>query len=75
MTSKNRNNLNTLLHPFIFVLKEGNSFNKNYMDYSLMMVFVHPQFLKSEEKKINSLSQGGVHVNAPINRIGGEPKK
>lgn len=74
MTSKNsqRNQLSTLIHPFIFVLKEGNGFTKNYMDYSLMMVFVHPQYLKSEEKKLPRVPQG-VHVHHPINRIGQAP--
>jgi hypothetical protein len=74
MAPKGRNQLNTLLHPFIFVLKEGQEFKKNNMDYSLMMVFVHPQFLKSDGKKID-LSSQGIHVNAPQNRIGGEPTK
>lgn len=74
MTSKARNQLSTLLHPFIFVLKEGQEFTKNNMDYSLMMVFVHPQFLKSEGKKAGVFPQG-VHVNHPLNRIGGEPAK
>lgn len=70
MTSKTRNQLNTLIHPYIFVLKEGQGFKKDYMDYSLMMVFVHPQFLKSKPGVKSSVLPQVFQTNFAQNRIG-----
>jgi len=41
MTSKPANPLKSILHPYIFVLKEGRQIKQDFLDYSLMMLFVH----------------------------------
>lgn len=41
MTSRPTNPLKSILHPYIFVLKEGGEIKKDFLDYSLMMLFVH----------------------------------
>lgn len=39
--SKSQHPLKTFLHPYIFVLKEGRAIKRDYLDYSLMMLFIH----------------------------------
>lgn len=34
--------IKNLIHPYIFVLKEGNDIEKNRLDYSLMMLKIGP---------------------------------
>lgn len=41
MTTRPDNPLRTLLHPYLFVLKEGGKIKKDFLDYSLMMLFIH----------------------------------
>lgn len=41
MTSKPINPLKSILHPYIFVLKEGGKIKNDFLDYSLMMLFIH----------------------------------
>lgn len=41
MASRPTNPLKSILHPYIFVLKEGGKIKKDFLDYSLMMLFVH----------------------------------
>lgn len=41
MTSRPNNPLKSILHPYIFVLKEGQKIKKDFLDYSLMMLFLH----------------------------------
>ncbi len=41
MTSRHPNPLKSILHPYIFVLKEGGGIKNDFLDYSLMMLFVH----------------------------------
>ena len=41
MTSRRTNPLKSLLHPYIFVLKEGREIKDDFLDYSLMMLFIH----------------------------------
>lgn len=41
MNSGPRNPLKSLLHPYVFVLKEGRKIKKDFLDYSLMMLFTH----------------------------------
>ncbi len=33
--------LKAILHPYVFVLKEGGAIKKDFLDYSLMMLFTH----------------------------------
>lgn len=40
------------LHPYIFVLKEGTEINKNFLDYSLLLLQVgQPDVLPSPNHK------------------------
>jgi hypothetical protein len=41
MTSRPTNPLKSILHPYIFILKEGKKIKKDYLDYSLMILFIH----------------------------------
>jgi hypothetical protein len=41
MTSRPAAPLKAVLHPHIFVLKEGKEIKKDFLDYSLMMLFIH----------------------------------
>lgn len=41
MRSRQANPLKAIFHPYIFVLKEGKEIKKDFLDYSLMMLFVH----------------------------------
>ena len=41
MKSKPVNPLKSILHPYIFVLKEGGKIKKDFLDYSLMMLYLH----------------------------------
>lgn len=41
MNSKHATPLKAILHPYVFVLKEGGKIKKDFLDYSLMMLFTH----------------------------------
>lgn len=41
MASRPTHPLKSILHPYIFVLKEGLKIKKDFLDYSLMMLFIH----------------------------------
>lgn len=41
MNSRPTHTLKSLLHPCIFVLKEGGKIKKDFLDYSLMILFTH----------------------------------
>lgn len=48
MSFRPRQNLKLILHPYVFVLKEGIEIKKDYLDYSLMMLMVaSPETIKS----------------------------
>jgi hypothetical protein len=50
MAMKNNKDLRLLLHPYIFVLREGKKINKNFLDYSLLMLHVNcPEKIKSPD--------------------------
>lgn len=38
MTQKVPDHLTNMLHPYVFVLKEGKKISENYLDYSLLML-------------------------------------
>lgn len=42
--------LKLLLHPYVFVLKEGKGFSKNSMSYDLMMLQVNNEVIKSPKQ-------------------------
>lgn len=59
MRSRTNIQLRTILHPYIFVLKEGKEINDNFFDYSLMMMLINsnetirsPAGLRKTKKKI-----------------------
>lgn len=41
MSPRHTHPLKSLLHPCIFVLKEGGKIKKDFLDYSLMILFTH----------------------------------
>lgn len=43
------------LHPYIFVLKEGLEINKNYLDYSLLLLQVGKPDIIPSPKNMKSL--------------------
>jgi hypothetical protein len=49
--------LKSLLHPYVFLLKEGSKISKDYLDYSLMIVFVHSR------EKIGSPLTPPLHIS------------
>lgn len=71
MTKKppyNNNERNPLLHPYIFVLKEGKEIKKDFLDYSLMMLFVHPEIIKAKSLDQRVVQQT-LTLHVPQNRI------
>lgn len=56
MASKvNKKNLKHILHPYLFVLKEGPKIRDNYMDYSLLILQVgKPETIKSPKFAIRN---------------------
>lgn len=55
MSSRFRKDLNQILHPYMFVLKEGNEIAKDLLEYSLLMVSVgNPQTIPSP-KNFNNI--------------------
>jgi len=56
---KSRKNFDNILHPYIFVLKEGKEIKENFLDYSLLLlqvgrIDVLPSPKKLSEKLANS---------------------
>lgn len=48
MANKLSDQIKNQLHPYLFALKEGKSINKNFLDYSLMLIQVHnPEIIRS----------------------------
>jgi hypothetical protein len=50
MATRSKHYLKSILHPYVFVLKEGGKIKKDLFDYSLMILFIHSsEVLKSPE--------------------------
>lgn len=54
--------LKVILHPYLFVLKEGQEINKDFLDYSLLMLQVScPETIRSpknqSKKKLGEISE------------------
>lgn len=48
MSFRSAKDLKLILHPYLFVLKEGAQIQHNYLDYSLMMLQVtSPEIIRS----------------------------
>lgn len=41
MSERLRKSLKQILHPYMFVLKEGAEFQQDYLDYSLMILHIN----------------------------------
>ena len=56
MTSQSKKNLQLILHPYVFVLKEGIEIKDNFLDYSLMILQVtSPETIKSPQRSLSPL--------------------
>lgn len=51
--------LKSLLHPYVFILKEGNAFTEDSMSYDLMILQVNDEVIKSptSKKKVERTAQ------------------
>lgn len=57
MSSKSKQGLKSILHPFLFVLKEGRGIKNDYLDYSLMMLHINSsETIRSPEEQGKFLS-------------------
>lgn len=57
MGSRTNKDLKLILHPYVFVLKEGHKINEDFLDYSLLILQVgRPETLKSP-KEVIALSE------------------
>ena len=51
MAPRMHESLKQILHPYVFVLKEGTKIKQDYLDYSLLMLQVtNPEIIQSPEK-------------------------
>ncbi|MCE5316248.1 MAG: hypothetical protein LLG04_02655 [Parachlamydia sp.] len=51
MTFRSNKDLKTLLHPYLFALKEGPTIQKDFLDYSLLMLQVtSPEIIRSPDR-------------------------
>jgi hypothetical protein len=59
MASRINKDLKTMLHPYLFVLKEGTKIQEDFLDYSLLILQVgRPEIIKSPtETQIFSFSE------------------
>ena len=52
MALRKNEQIKVMLHPYVFVLKEGTKIGDNYLDYSLLMLQITcPEVLPSPFKK------------------------
>lgn len=51
MHGKKNKDLNGLLHPYTFVLQEGKAIRKNYLDFSLLLLWSRPEFINNGLRK------------------------
>lgn len=57
MSTRAKHNLKGILHPYLFVLKEGGGIKSDYLDYSLMMLLINSsETIKSPYKEKTKLS-------------------
>lgn len=57
MSSRAKHNLKGILHPFLFVLKEGGGIKSDFLDYSLMMLLINSsETIKSPYQQKKTLS-------------------
>lgn len=57
MTSEPKQTIKTILHPYLFILKEGGKIKNDFLDYSLMMLLINSsETIKSPKTKTNAVS-------------------
>ncbi|MBA3816687.1 MAG: hypothetical protein H0X29_09275 [Parachlamydiaceae bacterium] len=58
MSFESKQTLKTILHPYLFVLKEGKKIKNDLLDYSLLMLLVNSsETIKSPSIKIRKTSK------------------
>lgn len=58
MGSNSKQDLKSILHPYLFVLKEGGTIKKDFLDYSLMMLLINSsETISSPKGNDKSLSE------------------
>lgn len=64
MTFKYSKDLKLILHPYLFVLKEGKQIQDDLLDYSLMMLLVScPETIKSPRTEVKNPSITGPEID------------
>jgi hypothetical protein len=66
--SNSNKDLEAILHPYLFVLKEGGDIENNYLDYSLLMLHVSaPEVIHSPgSNKVMSFLPAALLLNEQI---------
>lgn len=54
MSTQSKHTLKNILHPYLFVLKEGGKIQNDFLDYSLMMLHINSsETIKSPKQPEN----------------------
>lgn len=57
MTFEPKHTIKTILHPYLFILKEGGQIKNDFLDYSLMMLLINSsETIKSPKTKTNAIT-------------------
>ncbi len=51
MPNKDNKNLSHLLYPYMFMLKEGPEFKKDFLNYKLLIILTNSERIPSPRKK------------------------
>ncbi|MBA2726798.1 MAG: hypothetical protein H0U49_01315 [Parachlamydiaceae bacterium] len=51
MPTKDNKNLSHMLYPYMFMLKEGPEFKKDFLDYSLLILHTTSETIRSPSSK------------------------
>lgn len=66
MSHKMHKDLRHILHPYMFVLREGREFHENLLDYSLMMLHVNClEVMESPRVVASAPAHATVSANLP----------
>lgn len=55
MPAKDNKNLSHMLYPYMFMLKEGPEFKKNFLDYSLLILHTKSETIRSPALRTNGI--------------------
>lgn len=75
MSSDAKQTLKTIVHPYLFVLKEGTQIKQDLLDYSLVMLLINSsETIKSPEvaskQAANLISKVEIRLQAPPTILG-----